>query len=482
MEAVRHAIVIRNEAKAAVLEEARIVTNGELDNLNSTTQFPAYIKKVYGLELKNSQKEYLGTIAEDEDVPRGARELINLRLSFAKSSLAKYDKLVNIVDPDTDRAYGLLRYHGASTGRWSGNLFQPQNLPRPSFDDTDACISLLHHEDPEVIDMLYGDVLEALSSSLRGMIIASPGKRLIVSDFSQIESRMLAWLAGDQKKLQAYRDGVDIYKMNAASAYKMKYADVEYAERNVGKVIELACGYQGAVGAFQQFAKTMGVIIPDDEADILVKAWRLDNPKVVSFWGNVEAAAIKAVEEPGTVQKIRSISFKVVGRPTVVNHMAKRKCKKKCSCKGNEGKKCKGFYVLEKYNAVGEYLYCKLPSGRIIAYHRPHLVDGKFKEQVGFFGVDSKTKQYTHQTTYGGKLVENITQGAARCAMVPPMFDLEDAGYEIVLSVHDEIVAEAGIGHGSLEEFNSIMKQVPKWAPGLPINAAGYESHRYKKD
>lgn len=479
---VHHAITIRNKVQRGILERLKHLTGGMLDNIKSPAQITKYTKAVHGVSLRNAQAEYLKTVADDPDIPELARTVLRLRLEYAKTSLAKYDKLLKIVDQDTDCAYGLLRYHGASTGRWSGSLFQPQNLPRPSFDDTDACIDLFHLEDPDAIDLLYGDVLEALSSSLRGMVIPEPGNRLVVSDFSQIESRMLAWLAGDFKKLQAYAKGLDIYKVNAAAAFGVKYEDVTPFQRKVGKVIELACGYQGAVGAFQQFAVTMGVIIPDKEAKVLVGNWRLANPKVVSYWANVEATAIKAVEEPGSVQDIRGIKFKVVGRPSRVKHKAKRTCKGKCKCEGNEGKKCKGWYVTEYYDAVGEFLYCKLPSGRVIAYHKPHLVEGKYKEQIGFFGVDSKTKKYTHQVTYGGCLVENITQGASRCAMVPAMYKLEETGYKIRLSVHDELVTERREGEGSIEEVNKIMSVTPEWAPGLPIAAAGYEAPRYKKD
>jgi DNA polymerase len=479
---VHHAITIRDEVQAGILERLKELTDGMLDNIKSPKQITQYMKDVHGITLRNAQAEYLKTVADNPETPELARTVLKLRLEYAKTSLAKYDKLLLIVDKITACAYGLLRYHGASTGRWSGSLFQPQNLPRPSFDDTDACIELFHHEDPELIEMLYGDVLEALSSCLRGMIVADPGHRLIVSDFSQIESRMLAWLAGDFKKLEAYRKGLDIYKVNAAAAFGVKYEDVTPAQRKVGKVIELACGYQGSVGAFQQFAVTMGVVIPDKQAKVLIDKWRLGNPKVVSYWYNVEATAIKALEEPGTVQDIRGIKFKVVGKPSRVKHKAKRVCKGKCKCEGNQGKKCKGWYVTEYYDAVGEFLYCKLPSGRVIAYHKPHLVEGKYKEQVGFFGVDSKTKKYTHQVTYGGCLVENITQGASRCAMVPAMFKLEEKGYRIRLSVHDELVTQAKKGQGSIEEVNKIMSVTPSWAPGLPIGAAGYEAPRYKKD
>lgn len=463
MKAVKDAVVIREKAKKAVLAEVEALVWREtqewslvyaniskkmprLENIGSRPQFLAYIQAMHGIELENAQKEYLKDIAENRQgvIPEDAIKLIRLRLKLAKSSLAKYDKLLKITDKGI--AYGLLRFFGASTGRWSGNLFQPQNLPRPSFDDTDQCISLFHHQDPEVLDLLYGDALEALSSCLRGMIIPSPGCRLVVSDFSQIESRVLAWLAGDNKKLDVYRTGLDIYKVNAAAAFKKIYDAVTKDDRVIGKVIELACGYQGAVGAFQQFAKVYGVVIPDHEAKILVANWRTSNPKITSYWYNVEATAVKAVANPGTQQTIRNVSYKVVG----------------------SGRR--------------RFLFCKLPSGRVIAYHRPSLVEGKFgKQQIRFWGVDSVTKTYREQHTYGGKLVENITQACAFDMMADRMPVIEEAGYKIKLTVHDEIVSEAPIGQGSIEEFNQIMEIVPAWAQGLPVDAAGYEAMRYRK-
>ena len=451
--AVHDARAVIADAKAAALAEIARMTGGGLTNIASRTQFLTYIQDAYGVTLENAQKEYLkaqakilGEVAACQPGGKAERlaKLINLRLKVSKSSLAKYDKLVDIIDGA--RAYGLLRFHGASTGRWSGNLFQPQNLPRGSVDMPDLCIELLKHRDAGLLDMLFDDALEAVSLSLRGMIKASPGHRLIVSDFSQIESRMLAWLAGDLHKLEIYRNKLDIYKVNASAAFKVPYEAVTKDQRQIGKVIELACGYQGGVGAFQQFAKVYGVVIPDDEAETLIGNWRTGNPKVTSYWSNVENTAIKAVAEPGTVQTVNNVSFKVIG------------------------------------TGDASFLFCRLPSGRAIAYHRPSLYESRFNRmQIQFYGVDSSTKKYGRQKTYGGKLVENITQAASADAMIDKMFLVEAAGYPIILTVHDEIVAEVTEGYGSIEEFNEIMETPLTWAPALPIAADGYEAARYKK-
>lgn len=447
MPSVKNAIVTIGKAKKRAIEKVADRTCGMLDNISSRPQFLEYMEYL-GVPLENAQKEYLKRMVKKlEETPgkEEAAEIVNLRLEVSRSSLAKYDKLIGIVD-ETSRGYGLLRFHGASTGRWSGNLFQPQNLPRKTLDLPDLCIDILKYQDPEAVEMLFTNCLRAISYCLRGMITASPGNRLIVSDFSQIESRVLAWLAGAVEKLEAYENKLDIYKVNASAAFKIGYDDVNKEQRQIGKVIELACGYQGALGAFQEFAKVYGVVIPDDEALVLIKNWRKGNPKITSYWTNIEALAVKAVAEPGTLPRIRNVGFKKVGS-------------------GNTS-----------------FLFCILPSGRYIAYHRPRLVESKFdRMQVEYWGVDSKTKKYCKQRTYGGKLVENITQATAMDCMADRMIEIDAANYPIVLTVHDELVSDTPKGHGSIEDFNRIMEIVPGWAEGLPIAAAGYEAKRYKK-
>lgn len=440
---VKNALEIKQKELKIALKSVHKLTNGQLLNINSRGQFLSYCRR-NGVALENGQKGYLANVL-NTDIPGHIKDVIRLRLSISKSSLAKYDKLLGIVDPETNLAHGLLRYHGAFTGRWSGNLFQPQNLPRPSFDDTDACISLFKHKDPEVIRMLYGDVFEALSSCIRGMVIPRDGNRFVVSDFSQIESRVLAWLAGDEDKLRAYRDGLDIYKTNAVKAFKVKYENVTKYQRTIGKVIELACGYQGGVGAFSQFANLYGLQLPEEEINKLITTWREGNKNVVDFWKDVETAAIKAIHSPGKPFSAKNIVFKVMGKGRLT------------------------------------WLYCRLPSGRLIAYHCPTLKRTHKNFNIHFWGVNSLSNKYDELETYGGKLVENITQAVARDIMADRMPVLEAEGYPIVLTVHDEIITDTPEGRGSLKELNSIMKVTPDWAKELPVEADGYEGARYRK-
>ncbi len=461
MPSVKNAIATIDKAKKKVIQKVADQTCGMLDNISSRPQFLEYMNYI-GTPLENAQKEYLKrkvkelkneTIPEDfpvlyegfEQARKEAASIIKLRLEVSRSSLAKYDNLVSIVD-ETSRAYGLQRFHGAGTGRWTGNLFQPHNLPRKSLDLPDLCIDILKYQDPEAVELLFNDCLRAISYCLRGMITASPGNRLIVSDFSQIESRILAWLAGYEKKLELYRKDDDVYKKTAASLFKVAFEDVTKEQRQIGKVTDLICGFGGALSAFQQMAKIYSVTIPDDEAKQHVKNWRKSNPKITSYWTNIEALAVKAVAEPGTLQRMRNIGFKMFGS-------------------GNTS-----------------FLFCILPSGRYIAYHKPRLVEGKFdKYQIEYMGVDSMTKKYKRQRTYGGKLVENITQATAMDCMADKMIEINAAGYSLVLMVHDELISDTPNGYGSIQAFNKIMETVPAWVEGLPIAADGYEAKRYKK-
>jgi len=459
MPSVNNAIATIDKAKKKAIQKVSDQTCGMLENISGRNQFLDYME-LLDVPLENAQKEYLKrqveilneSVVECQvlDQKRGqqlqeAISIIKLRLEVARSSLAKYDKLKNIID-ETSRGYGLLRFHGASTGRWSGNLFQPHNLPRKSLDLPDLCIDLLEYQDPEAVEMLFDNCLRAISYCLRGMITASPYNRLLVSDFSQIESRGLAWLAGAVEKLEAYENKLDIYKIGAADIFKVNYEDVNKEQRQIGKVTELLCGFGGGLKGFQQLAPNYGVVIPDEDAKKFIKAWRKGNPKITSYWYNVEATAVKALANPGTVQRIKNVSFKALGSGRL------------------------------------SFLFCILPSGRRIAYHRPRLVEGNYgKLQIEYWGVDSVTKKYCKRRTWGGKLVENITQAMAMDCMADKMIEIDAAGYPLVLTVHDELVADTPKDHGSLEHFNSIMETVPAWAEGLPIAAEGYIAKRYKK-
>lgn len=441
IENVENAIAIRNQEVDRLIGTVADVTDGELSNVNSPKAVKEFAEK-HGYILKNFQKEYLKDVLKDEKLPKVLREVIQIRLQTGKTSVAKYDSLMKIIDRTDNRSRGLLRYHGAATGRWSGNLFQPQNLPRPSMKNPEEAVDVFEYRCPETIDLLYGDTMEVLSDCLRSMIKAAEGKRLLVCDFAQIEARVLAWLAGQRDIVELFRNDEPIYEHAAAKIFKKSVEAVVTDERLIGKVATLALGYQGAVGAFQTMAPVYGVKVKDSFAEKIVEEWRASNTRIVAFWYDIDRAAQSAVKHPGQIFKCRSIRFKVQN----------------------------GF------------LFCRLPSGRLLAYFKPRMKPGKFgKPQIHYLGTNSKTKRFEELDTYGGKLVENITQAVARDLMTNGMLNTEAKGYETILTVHDEIIAEADEDFGSLKEFQSLMCDLPEWAEGLPIGGDGYEAKRYKK-
>lgn len=440
MQAVEAALAMIDQVSDLLNGEVSRITGGALVNVSQRQKVMDYIGSL-GFVLEKFDKAYLERVLEDETLPAIARRLIEIRQQLGKTSTAKYASLKELVTDDS-RAHGLLMYHGAATGRWSGKHFQPQNLPRPSFDDTDTCIELFAHRDAELLAAIYDDPMEALSSSLRGMICAPEGKRLVVADYSAIEARVLAWLAGQEDVVDVFRSHGKIYEHTASQIYGVSLQDVDSEQRFIGKVATLALGYQGGARAFQGMAEMYGVAIDTDLAETVKADWRSGNRKIVRFWWGMEAAALNAIKHPGKTFEIRSIKFRVIDK----------------------------------------YLFCRLPSGRALAYYQPRIIPGDFKdEQISFMGTNSVTRKWERQKTYGGKLVENVTQAVARDLMAEAMLRVEDAGYEVVLSVHDELIAEVPTGMGSVEEFEKLMCQLPAWAAGLPVSAEGFECERYRK-
>ena len=441
MEAVDHALTLIDQTTQKLNEEVAQITCRHLTNVSQRQRVIDYISNDLGYPLIKFDKAYLSEVLKDEALPDTARRLIEIRQQLGKTSTAKYAALKELVTND-HRAHGLLMYHGAATGRWSGRHFQPQNLPRSSFKNTDACIELFRYQDADLLEVIYNDSMEALSSCLRGMLCAPEGKRLIVSDYSAIEARVLAWLAGQQDVLDVFQDHGLIYEHTASRIYGVPLDKVTENQRFVGKVATLALGYQGGAKAFQGMAEVYGVEIDTDLADSIKNDWRKANRNIVQFWWNIEKAAIQAVKNPNT-------SFN---------------------------------YRLIKFRYMSNYLFCRLPSGRLLAYYKPYIVEGDFKaEQLAFMGTNSVTRKWERQKTYGGKLVENITQAVARDLMAEAMLRVEEAGYEVVLSVHDELIAEARNGFGSVGEFEDLMCQLPTWATGLPVSSEGFECQRYRK-
>jgi len=416
-----------------------------------------------GLELENMQKDYLQELLDEGDLPSGpARRALEIRLAINKASTKKLDAMSRQRASD-GRAHFQTRYHGACTGRWTGAGFQPLNLNR-GYDKVtpEQLVRDIMYKDASWLDCIYGNAMDAVAKASRHWIQAQKGNKIVSGDFASIEAILLAFEAGEEWKMQAFRDGKKIYCVTADMIYKYepgtvgKYTHVK--EYKDGKTLELACGYQGALGAWLKFDNSGRY--SDEEIIGKVKEWRANCPKTVSLWYGVERAAIEAVQHPGRVTGYGRVQFEV----------------------------------------VDEWLSMVLPNGKRIWYFKPQvranmpqwhkpLSDEKCK--AGTCGCEARLQlcymaqkegQWRRVWTYGGKLVENYIQALSRELLVPAMLRVEKAGYKVILSVYDEAVSEVPIGFGSCEEFEEIMCQSPgAWADEYPLSVDAWEGDRYKK-
>ncbi len=420
-------------------EETALVTEGEVESANKRAQLLKYILKEHGVTLPDMKAATLERRLHDETLPQPVRDLIALRLESALTSGKKHKV---VVASHTDgRLRGLLQFCGAArTGRWSGRVFQPQNLPRPpKYLDGDAYDTAVEAIKNGTAATDYASPLEVVSATVRAVIVAPLGHKLLVSDLSAIEGRTLAWLAGEQWKLDAYREGHDLYRLAYSMSFGVPMSEVGDAERQIGKVQELALGYQGAVGAVRAMAGSKADDWSDDYiVKGIVKPWRAANAAIVRFWYALEDAARCAVANPGV--------------PVAVGML--------------------------KLQRDGAWLRIKLPSGRCLCYPQPQLDDGV----LSYTGINQYTRKWERITTYGGKLAENVTQAVARDVLAHGLLKAERAAYRPVLTVHDEIICETPDTDAyTVDQLIEFMAEVPLWAEGLPLAAAGFECQRYRK-
>ncbi|MDF2902398.1 MAG: polL [Bacillus sp. (in: firmicutes)] len=439
-ELVQHAIACDNQYQEKLLLEASRLTG--LENPNSVAQLKAWLEE-QGLEDVDSLTKESIPILISKANSEIVKRVLRLRQEMAKTSVKKYQAMERALCKD-ERVRGLLQFYGANrTGRWAGRLVQVQNLPQNKLIDLDVARQLLKSGEYEMLEMLFEKVPFVLSQLIRTAFIPSPGHRLIVSDFSAIEARVIAWFAGEKWRIDVFNTHGKIYEASAAQMFNVPVESITKGDplRQKGKVAELALGYQGGPGALIQMgALDMG--LEEEELPGLVRAWRNANPSIVQFWWDVEKAAVKAVREKTSVQLQHGLTF---------------------------------FYE-------SGVLFVQLPSGRRLAYARPKLSsDNKFgKQSLSYEG--SENNKWGRLHTYGGKLVENIVQATARDCLAESLVRLDEAGYQTIMHVHDEAVMDVPNDKGSLEEIEKIMGQSISWAKGLPLCADGYETAYYKKD
>ncbi len=507
LELCRKAIVTVDIAQKKLAERTTEITNGAVEKTTQRDKLLAYILAEEGVELPDLQAATLERRLQDESLPATVRELIAIRLQASTSSTSKYQSMINAANAD-NRVRGMIQFCGAArTGRYSHRIVQLGNLPRPNLkpavieNGIDA-IKL------GAADLICDNVMELCSNAIRGFIAAPPGRKLNIADLANIEGRFAAWVANEKWKLQAFREydagtGPDLYRVAYARAFAVGPDDVDGFQRQIGKVMELFLQYEGGVGAFITGADTYGVdlvrmtetampTIPEDvlaeargflawlyqdaekrharrlkkgedvrestdqleaaklvkrfgldeevflACDSLKRMWRRRHPAIVSFWGEIKGAIIQCVEEPG--KRIQ------VGRVAVVRQ--------------------------------GAWLRIILPSGRSLSYPAPRVTNNS----ISYLGVNPYTKQWGRIKSYGGKFLENICQGGSRDVMTANMPMIEDLGYEICLTVHDEVATETpDTDEFSGDKLGQLMATSPSWATGMPLAAKGHSFYRYQK-
>ena len=441
MQGVRAATAMVEREVQRLKQQLRITTEDQLGSTSQVKNVITYLRS-RGLEIQDLTKATV-TEALKGDLDPIARRVLEIRQQANKTSTAKYNALHNSTNQD-DRLRGTLQFYGASrTGRWAGRVFQPQNLPRPEIADTDAGVEAILNGN---VELLYDNPMAVASSCIRSMIKASTDRKLVVSDLSGIEARVLPWLAGDDATLDIFRDGRDIYKDAASGIYHVDYDKVDKAQRFIGKVASLALGYQGGPKAFITMGKNYGVEIAEEEAVEIVQEWRRAHHTIRSFWHGLQDAAMSAIEQPGRAVKASRILATV----------------------------------------RDDWLTLKLPSGRFLCYYQPEIQEHRQFEntdEITFMGVNQFNRKWERISTYGGKLVENVTQAVARDVLAHNLSAIEQAGYQVVTTIHDEVITEAAKdSEYNAESLSALLATVPEWAEGLPLGAEGYESARYRKD
>ena len=410
-----------------------------LENPNSVSQLKGWLTEK-GITIDSLAKDTVKELVGQTDGE--VQEVLKLRLATSKTSVKKYEAIDRSVCPE-NRVHGLLQFYGANrTGRWAGRLVQIHNLPQNHISDLTLARSLVSERRYEDIELLYDSTPNVLSELIRTAFVAKPGCRFIISDYSAIEARVLAWLAGEDWRLHVFETHGKIYEASAAAMFHVPIEEITKTSplRQKGKISELALGYGGAVGALTSMgALQMG--LSEEELPTLVNTWRNTNPHITEFWWAVDAAAVSAVRDK---------------KPSRVGRVA--------------------------FEYKSGILFVTLPSGRKLSYVKPRMALNKFgREGLTYEGI-GESRKWMRLETYGPKLVENIVQAASRDILAEAMLRLEKEGFDIVCHVHDEVVLEVPEGKASVEEVNEIMAVNPVWTDGLPLKAAGFESPFYKKD
>ena len=476
------ALAAFQRTKKALAVRTNHLTNGALQATTQRAALMEHLVKVHGVELRNMTAKVVEETLEDDDLDPVVRELLENRLKASATSPAKYKALLisSCVD---GRLRGVLQFCGAArTGRDAGRIFQPQNLPRATLGSVAIEMGIAAMKGG--YEELLFDVIDLCVSAVRGAIIACEGQTLIVSDLSNIEGRSLAWMVDETWKLDAFRDydkgvGDEIYKITAGRIIGKEPKDVTKDERQkMGKVPELACGYQGAVGAFRRMGGPSVEAMSNDEISNIVRQWRARHPKTKAFWYAMEDAATSAILKPGESFSCGPITFDLMDGPDGAPYLRMRLpsgrylCYRHPQCAAAKCIFCDGAGVV-RLTPDSKYMECPECDGQ-----------GSFGEDgLTYEGVDQYSRKWKRLTTYGGKLTENANQALARDIFFHGMRIAMGKGFRIVLRVHDELVAEVPDDSPlTLDDLSACLTVVPSWATGLPLAASGFTAKRYRKD
>lgn len=441
------ALYIDGLATATLTEEAVKITG--IANPNSSQQLTKWLADK-GLEVENLQKDTVTNLLDSTEGE--VKRMLEIRQELSKTSTKKYVAMESAVCDD-GRVRGLLQFYGANrTGRWAGRLVQVQNLPRNYLETLGHARDCVREKKADALKFVYGNVPDTLSQLIRTAFIPSEGNTLLISDFSAIEARVIAWLAGEQWRLDVFNTHGKIYEASASQMFGVpleliKKGNPEYALRQKGKVAELALGYQGGSGALINMGALEGGLTEAELPDI-VRRWRASSKRIVDLWYSLENAAL-SVMRTGQPAGVRGL---IIARESDIR------------------------------NGL-DFLTITLPSGRKLFYVKPFLSENDFgKEALHYFGLNQTTKKWEKQSSYGGKLVENCVQAIARDCLAVTLKRLAILGYQTVMHIHDEVVLDVPNNQADLDMVASIMGTPIEWAPGLPLTADGFLSEYYKKD
>ena len=437
-----YAVRVASEAQDVLNKELNEITDGAVPAATNVGKLRQWLlSKGFGVlegEDESLNKKAVENLLKSTAIPDDVRRVLEIRLLAGKSSVKKFQAMLDRVSKD-GRVRGNLVYHGASTGRWSGSGVQLQNLPRDTVKDFEWSRKNLTAS--------MDKVLSTLSRMVRGSIMAAPDHRLMWADYAAVEARGVAWLAGQQDLIDLFAKGGKVYEEMAAVIFNVPAEEIgkDSLERFLGKTVILGCGYSMGAQKFRMSCATMGTEIDEELAYRAVNAYRSNYAKIPRLWKMLDEAAIAAIAERGRETKYRSVSF----------------------------------------YADKNWLLIKLPSGRKLFYREPRLVTyaGPYGEKVSveYSAVNSLTKKWSRERTFGGKLTENIVQGLCRDLIADAMLRLETSGYPVIASVHDEVISEVPVGQGSVDEMVALMCQLPEWAKDFPLAAEGKEGVRYGK-